>query len=346
MKRRFLLFLRVTLTAILSIFLASMTTTPAVAADSAVTVSVPGFNSSWTNTGVPVIAGNIVSITASGFICIVDSCGSNNIMTAGMPPEGVSSCVANSGFLVPNVPCWSLVGRIGNNPAFEVGSGTSFMATSTGYLYLAADDDFYLDNSGAWTVTITVTNPSLTIVSPATKSGPPGTLIQWTGSGFLPGTGAELIVQTAGGQTLDLGSYTTDSTGDVSGYYVIPCNATAGGVWTVELKAGYATTQDTFTVTTQQQGTACTGAGAGILPYAFQGPNSLTSSQLSVDIGYLAKALQGLADSTNLNQGQVQELAFLGADLSVCLEDVTPNNAHCWLYVVGALHFISPTSVS
>ena len=51
------------------------------------------------------------------------------------------------------LPCWSLIGRIGNGSPFEVGDGGIY-TVANGELYLGVNDDptAFGDNSGYWTV--------------------------------------------------------------------------------------------------------------------------------------------------------------------------------------------------
>jgi hypothetical protein len=69
------------------------------------------------------------------------------------------------------LPCWSLIGRVGPSGApFEVGSKITMTAAAAGEFYLGVNDNFFGDNSGAWSATITVGPPSTTSVAlPATQ---------------------------------------------------------------------------------------------------------------------------------------------------------------------------------
>jgi hypothetical protein len=89
-------------------------------------------------------------------------------------------------FVAPGLPCWSLIGRIGQSGTiFEVGSSKSFVAASSGEVYLGVNDNYFGDNSGSWTASISITgnatlsyslslsiNPnSVQVNGPATASG-------------------------------------------------------------------------------------------------------------------------------------------------------------------------------
>jgi len=117
----------------------------------------------WTNTGINVTAGQAVTITATGKIYAGSLAfdpydtpdGQSKVSTDGY------TCVGGSGmggkFLAPGLPCWSLVGRIGQSGTiFEVGSSKSFTANSSGELYLGVNDNYLGDNSGSWTANISM----------------------------------------------------------------------------------------------------------------------------------------------------------------------------------------------
>jgi len=55
------------------------------------------------------------------------------------------------------LPCWSLIGRIGSGPPFEVGAKATHAVPSPGELYLGVNDKSlgsFADNSGEWTVQV------------------------------------------------------------------------------------------------------------------------------------------------------------------------------------------------
>jgi Peptidase A4 family len=55
---------------------------------------------------------------------------------------------------VDGLPCWSLIGRIGNGAPFKIGDSATHAVSSPGELYLGVDDqaNAFGDNSGSWTV--------------------------------------------------------------------------------------------------------------------------------------------------------------------------------------------------
>jgi eukaryotic-like serine/threonine-protein kinase len=114
-------------------------------------LAVPG-TQQWTNTNVTLVAGDTLGITASGQVDI----GPANPVG----PAGDRSCTPardhpGSTFPAPNLPCWSLIARIGNGTPFEVRTST-LVTTASGRLYLGVNDDSFSGNSGSWTVNIKV----------------------------------------------------------------------------------------------------------------------------------------------------------------------------------------------
>jgi Protein kinase domain len=122
-------------------------------------ISTPGINipsnQAWTDTGVTVHSGAAVGISAAGQVYLA-AAGSSQ------PPGGDSSCTpaadypaSSSQFPAPQLPCWSLIARIGHGQPFEV--GTSILVTATtGRLYLGVNDSTFDGNTGIWTVNIKI----------------------------------------------------------------------------------------------------------------------------------------------------------------------------------------------
>lgn len=112
-------------------------------------LTVPG-TQEWTDTGVTVAAGDRVGITASGQVYIDPS--------FPVGPDGDQACTPSvdhpgGPFPAVNLPCWSLVGRIGDGTPFEIGTSILVVA-SAGRVYLGVNDDNFTDNSGNWTARI------------------------------------------------------------------------------------------------------------------------------------------------------------------------------------------------
>jgi hypothetical protein len=113
-------------------------------------LSVPA-TQEWTNTGVTVPPGEL-GITAG------DQISAGRAGSEG--PEGDSSCTPardypSGAFPAPQLPCWSLIARIGSGPPFEVGT-SALVTVGSGVLYLGINGDSFSGNSGSWTVNIKI----------------------------------------------------------------------------------------------------------------------------------------------------------------------------------------------
>jgi len=114
----------------------------------------------WTDTGLQVSSGDMITITASGTLdwytggCPV--AGTCNTTPSGDP---YSSCQGLSGFPAPGLACWSLIGKIGQNGTpFQVGTSlTNFTAPASGELFLGVNDNYLPDNTGSWIAKVVVT---------------------------------------------------------------------------------------------------------------------------------------------------------------------------------------------
>jgi hypothetical protein len=116
-----------------------------------VTYSVPA-TQPWSDTGLTVRSGLLVTIAATGTIQV-------NLGGTSQTPNGQGGspgCVGDSTFTAPGLACWSLIGRIDNGAPFEVGTLHSFSVPAGGHLYLGVNDQVngFWDNSGSWTATI------------------------------------------------------------------------------------------------------------------------------------------------------------------------------------------------
>jgi hypothetical protein len=106
----------------------------------------------WTNTGVFVQPGDVISVDASGTIRLSD-----DRNDTAQPQHG-----APSGRRAPNGPAPDhsagvLLVRVGNSVRY-VGSNGSFTAPTNGEVYLGVNDDHFLDNGGGYRVMLTVDN--------------------------------------------------------------------------------------------------------------------------------------------------------------------------------------------
>lgn len=107
----------------------------------------------WTPTGIQLQIGDDIAISATGII-------QTNLKGARATPAGtLPDCMdvgrVNVPFVAPELPCWSLLGRIGpTGNIFEVGASRHFRANASGELYLGVNDNFFGDNSGQWQATV------------------------------------------------------------------------------------------------------------------------------------------------------------------------------------------------
>ena len=106
----------------------------------------------WVDTGIDLFVGNTVSISAAGYA----KSNSGNADNEAHSPAGDTCPADPTPFLAQGLPCFALVGRIGGSGAFYVGTGWSGRTSLSGRLYLSFNDQFFPDNAGSWSVSITV----------------------------------------------------------------------------------------------------------------------------------------------------------------------------------------------
>jgi hypothetical protein len=105
----------------------------------------------WTDTGLTVRAGDVVSIRATGTIQFSPSGGDT------APPDGASGRRATRNAPLPDIEIGALIARVGNSAPFFVGSVTDGLrAPQGGRLYLGVNDDILRDNRGDFRVVVTV----------------------------------------------------------------------------------------------------------------------------------------------------------------------------------------------
>jgi len=110
-------------------------------------------NQPWTDTNIEVEEGEIITVSATGAIQ-TNLAGATATPAGSMPDCSVAGPV-HVPFVAPELPCWSMLGRIG--PAgrvFEIGSNKRFKADASGELYLGVNDNYFGDNSGSWRASI------------------------------------------------------------------------------------------------------------------------------------------------------------------------------------------------
>jgi hypothetical protein len=126
----------------------------------AISIRVPA-NVPWTDTGISLRPGDSVEVTASGSVAVETSGRIPPKAPGGFAPDCRAAASIYGGrfgvFPAPQLPCWSLIGRIGaNGIIFEVGVRRTFQARSDGRLFLGINDDSLANNAGFWTATVTV----------------------------------------------------------------------------------------------------------------------------------------------------------------------------------------------
>ena len=117
--------------------------------ETTLTFFVPG-TQPWTSTNLVLAAGQSVGFVAAGQVAV------NNY--ASELPDGDPTCVPDTSFTAPGLTCYSLIGRIGASPPFEIGAARNLTVATSGILYLGVNDQVnaFGDNSGQWTVDLTI----------------------------------------------------------------------------------------------------------------------------------------------------------------------------------------------
>lgn len=106
-------------------------------------LTVPGVN-----TGLVLRKGDSVTVTATGTVCYFPGlC---------VDPDGDPSLdTTTGGFVLPGAPGIGLIGRVGKGPWVYVGSGPMTLS-GRGVLVFAVNDTWFPDNTGSFTVTLSV----------------------------------------------------------------------------------------------------------------------------------------------------------------------------------------------
>ena len=131
----------------------------------------------FTPAGVVLKAGDSVAVTTSG--TIVFGGGLNDPKSPGGIAWGKecdavfkAEAARKRPWPAPGLRCWSMIGKVGAGPAFEIGTAKTFRVTDPGPLYLGINDNFVGDNQGHWFATITVNKPGA-VTTPTTPATAP-----------------------------------------------------------------------------------------------------------------------------------------------------------------------------
>ena len=130
---------------------------------------------SFVGAGIAVRVGDVVTINANGYVHFGGP-PITHLGPAGIPSGSKCSAIAkgqarNSRWPAPGLACWSLIGRIGTGSPFEIGANAIVHAHRAGDLFLGVNDNYLPDNSGQFSVVVTVSAP--TITTPSTSTIPP-----------------------------------------------------------------------------------------------------------------------------------------------------------------------------
>jgi hypothetical protein len=104
----------------------------------------------WTDTGLDVRAGQMLTFDADGEVRLSDNAGDF------ASPGGSQTGRRAADSPVRNAPAGGLIARVGNGNPVYVGGRTAVRVPSSGRLYLSVNDDYLADNQGEYRVTINV----------------------------------------------------------------------------------------------------------------------------------------------------------------------------------------------
>src|SRR5262245_4263971 len=120
-------------------------------------------NAPWVDTGINVVAGEPLTITAKGRVAIAKLKKPKGDAQREVGPKGTffyGNTLTEEEFPLPAAgsgpaPCFCLVGRIGHGPVFYVGSERSWVAGQSGRLWLGINDFDASGNAGAFYAEVT-----------------------------------------------------------------------------------------------------------------------------------------------------------------------------------------------
>ena len=113
----------------------------------------------FTDTRLTVNKGDTITVRAAGTVHFQ---GGRERTTTPAGKPWTTACLAiarastDAPFPAPGRACWSLIAKVGAKSApFEIGTLKTFVAPTSGPLFLGINDNYVADNSGAWTASIT-----------------------------------------------------------------------------------------------------------------------------------------------------------------------------------------------
>lgn len=95
----------------------------------------------------PFVVGNRVKIVSKGYVVL-------GMMAGGANPNGLGGGAFSGYSLVPSLPHGAVIGRIGNNPWFLIGTGGEMTVKQNGKLQIAINDIDYTNNKGYFDVSV------------------------------------------------------------------------------------------------------------------------------------------------------------------------------------------------
>ncbi|MDQ1433975.1 MAG: hypothetical protein QOF59_791 [Actinomycetota bacterium] len=115
----------------------------------------------YTGTGVRLRAGESVTVRAAGRITFQAGASTNpNGIEWGKKCTQIAGSASAVPWPAPGKRCWSLIGRVGSSPPFEIGTAKTFKAPNAGELFLGINDNHVGDNRGAWTAAVNRVAPT------------------------------------------------------------------------------------------------------------------------------------------------------------------------------------------
>jgi hypothetical protein len=128
----------------------------------------------FTDAGVVVRPGDLVDVRVGGRVDFGPT-PIDRMTPAGIPWGRSCNVLAASvvGWPAHGLACWSLIGRVGAGPPFEIGDARTLRITRGGELFLGVNDNHLGDNSGAWAATVRVTPRTVATVPPTLATTPP-----------------------------------------------------------------------------------------------------------------------------------------------------------------------------